>query len=57
VLTESIELTPGDGQGNGHGTGHGNGHDSDEERDTSPARLGSLAHHDGADDSAGDAGA
>jgi ubiquinol-cytochrome c reductase cytochrome b subunit len=49
VLTESIELTPGDGHGNGHG--------SDGDRDTSPARLGSLAHRDVDDDGADDSGA
>jgi ubiquinol-cytochrome c reductase cytochrome b subunit len=51
VLTESIELAPGDGHGYGHGNGHGDGRGSGEDRDTSPARLGSVAHGDGSDDS------
>jgi ubiquinol-cytochrome c reductase cytochrome b subunit len=56
VLTESIELAPGDGHGNGHGNGHGqgNGHGGGEDRDSSPARLGSLAHRDGGDDDSAD---
>jgi ubiquinol-cytochrome c reductase cytochrome b subunit len=60
VLAESVELTAGDGHGdgNGQGDGHGNGQGGDEDRDTSPARLGSLARHDGdetgADDGADD---
>ena len=47
VLTESIELTSGNGHGDGQGTGYG----SEQDRDTSPAGLGSLAHHD--DDAGG----
>jgi ubiquinol-cytochrome c reductase cytochrome b subunit len=56
VLGESIELAPGDGHGNGHGDGHGqgNGHGRGEDRDTSPARLGSLAPRDGGDDDSAD---
>jgi ubiquinol-cytochrome c reductase cytochrome b subunit len=69
VLTESIELTSGNGHGgdghggdghggDGHGgDGHGgDGHGGEEDRDTSPARQGSLAHHDDDDDGARDAG-
>ena len=54
VLTESIEVTSGNGHGgDGHG---GDGHGGGEDGDTSPARLGSLAHHDDDDDGARDAG-
>ena len=64
VLTESIELTSGNGHGgdrhggDGHGgDGHGgDGTGGEEDRDTSPARQGSLTHHDDDDDGARDAG-